>query len=114
VRHALTTKAGIAAVLVVLALAGVPALLGVSGGKATSVKPKSQLFVHSDTQRAASGIVPPVQSQPPTITKMIPFTSFDVFLLVAGGVVLLVFGANVGRPRELSTSELPEPQRVEA
>jgi hypothetical protein len=45
---------------------------------------------------------------------MIPFTSFDVFLLVAGGVLLLVFGANVGRPRELTASEVPEPQQVEA
>ena len=113
-RHALTTKAGIAAVLVVLALAGAPALLGVSGGKATSVKPKPQLLVHGDTQRAASGVVVPVQSQPSTITKMIPFTSFDVFLLVAGGVLLLVFGANVGRPHELTASEVPEPQQVEA
>jgi hypothetical protein len=94
-RHALTTRAGVAAVVATVALAGIPALFGVAGGSAKSVKPATSAHTAAPQQAHAVASARPRADR---VAWPLPFTSFDLFLLVAGGGVLLLFGANVGRP----------------
>jgi hypothetical protein len=98
-RHALTTRAGVAAVVALVALAGIPALFGVTGSSAKSVKSaKASSSTAGSTSRQARVLASARQVHTDRIAWPPPFTSFDLFLLVAGGAVLLLFGANVGRP----------------
>jgi hypothetical protein len=87
-RRALKTRGGIAALVVVLALAGIPSLLGVGRGHAGRT---------AATPATAS---PAAAAAPRPSGHAVPFTGFDLFLLVSGGLVLLLCGANVSwRPR---------------
>jgi hypothetical protein len=98
-------------------LVGLPVFLSVGHGKA-----------NSGSQSAAPGTGEPARISAPALsgarastaspvaatTQVVPFTIFDLFLLVGGGVVLLVLGANVGRSdsRGLEVGR-PEPARAE-
>ena len=107
-RHALTTKAGVAVVAIVLALIGTPTLLGVGRGRANDVHPAG---ASQAGPRVAAGT--PVARRAPVAARLVPFTSFDMFLLAAGGAALLVCGANAGR-RSRRVAETAEVQRAQA
>lgn len=108
VRHALTTKLGVAVVIAILALIGTPTLLGVGRGKANDVHPRVGSGSNPGGQIAAAA--PPARA--PVAARVIPFTSFDLFLLAAGGAAMLVCGANVGR-RNQAGETVPEPRKAE-
>src|SRR5919109_134971 len=97
-RHALTTKVGVAAVVAIVALAGIPALFGVAGGSAKSVKPAASTRTAAGSTPQQARALASARPRAQRVAWPLPFTSFDLFLLVAGGAVLLLFGANVGRP----------------
>lgn len=98
-RHRLTTKGGIAAVVAVLALAGAPSLLGVGGGSVTPARSAAHPSTAAGSAREApSGTAAAVlQPRSSTVARIVPFTGLDLFLLIAGGGFLLVFGANLGK-----------------
>ena len=110
-RHALKTKVGIGALVLTLMLVGLPVFLGVGHGKASS---GSQSAGPATGEPARISAPASTASPVAATTRVVPFTIFDLFLLVGGGVVLLVLGANVGRS-DSRGSEVgrPEPARAE-
>jgi hypothetical protein len=108
VRHVLRTKLGVGAVVATLALIGTPTLLGVGRGKANDV--------HSATSSGSNpgGRIAAAASPAHTAVgaRLIPFTSFDLFLFASGGAAMLVCGANIGR-RKQPAAPAPEPRKAE-
>jgi hypothetical protein len=105
VRHALRTKLGVTGVFIVLALIGAPTLLGVGGTSAKDARTKKA----GNRSAAGAPVAAPVHAD----RHGFPFTGFDLFLLTAGGAVLLVAGANADRRRR--PHEAPAaPREVEA
>ena len=105
-RRVLSTKLGVIGTVFVLALVGVPTLLGVgrTSAKETQATPNGTVAAGAPVRmdaRAKHGI---------------PFTKFDVFLLLAGGTVLLVVGANADRRRKSNLAATPSatPSKAEA
>ena len=105
-RHALRTKLGVSGVIVVLALIGLPILLGVGGTSAGDAG--APVAGAESTVRA-----PTTDRQARANRGGFPFTEFDVFLLAAGGAVLLVVGANADRRRRRAAA-VAVPRELEA
>jgi hypothetical protein len=108
-RHALTTKVGVTALVVALALVGTPTLLGVARSDANDVRRQAAPAASGDTGRMAAPSRTPTRAR---VTHGIPFTSFDLFLLASGGGVVLLAGVNIGRRNR--PRHAPEPHRAQA
>ena len=106
-RHALRTKLGVSGVIVVLALIGLPILLGVGGTSAGDAG--APVAGGAESAGAASAS----HRQARSTRGGFPFTEFDVFLLAAGGAVLLVVGANADRRRRRAAA-VAVPRELEA
>jgi hypothetical protein len=105
----LTTKAGVTALVVALALVGTPTLLGVGRSDANDVRPQAARTASGGTGRTAGS--PRTPTRAPVI-RGIPFTTFDLFLLASGGAVVLLSGVSIGRRNR--SKHAPEPHRAQA